>query len=269
MRFLAWYDEAGARRTGIVAGERVRLVEGEAHDHVTTGTTVARADLHRPAPPVQPRAIVCVGLNYRDHAAESGLAVPDRPALFTKLTHTVIAPGEPIILPVHLSEDIDFEAELGVVIGRRASRVDAAEALDHVLGYTCVNDVSARDLQATEGFGWVRGKSADTFCPVGPELVTADEIADPQALRITCDVSGERLQDSSTSDMIFPVAEIVSFISQAVTLHPGDLICTGTPSGVGMARTPRRWLRAGDTVRVEIEGIGALENPVVASGAGQ
>lgn len=213
--------------------------------------------------PLRPGKIVCVGLNYRDHAEESGQPVPTSPVLFAKLPSSVIGHLDDIVLP-RFSDQVDYEAELAVVIGRRAQKVEVAEALDHVLGYTCLNDVSARDLQFADG-QWVRAKSLDTFCPIGPHIVTADEIPDPQALAIRCVVNGEVVQDSSTKEMVFGVAELVSFISQGITLEPGDVIATGTPPGVGFARTPPVFLQPGDRVRVEIDGVGVLENGVVSS----
>jgi len=217
-------------------------------------------DLTLLSPVPAPQKVVCVGLNYHDHAAESGQPVPDEPILFPKFANSVIGPGATIEVPSATAQP-DFEAELGVVIGRRAARVDPSEALDHVAGYTCLNDVSARDLQFRSS-QWMLGKAVDTFLPCGPWLVTPEEIADPQTLRIRCLVNGEVMQDSSTSRMIFDVATLVSFISRTITLEPGDLIATGTPPGVGMARTPPRWLKHDDVVTIEIERIGALTNQV-------
>ena len=219
-------------------------------------------------PPIErPGKIVCVGLNYRDHATESGLELPTRPLLFAKWQSSIIGPGEPIVLPP-VSDEVDFEAELGVVIGERARSVSADRALDHVGGYVCVNDVSARDVQMGDG-QWTRGKSFDSFCPIGPRLVPAGEIPDPQDLGIRCIVNGEPLQDSSTAEMVFGVAEVIAFVSEAITLEPGDLIATGTPAGVGFARKPPIFLADGDEVTVEIDGLGSLTNPVVAAaGAG-
>jgi 2-keto-4-pentenoate hydratase/2-oxohepta-3-ene-1,7-dioic acid hydratase in catechol pathway len=212
----------------------------------------------------RPGKIICVGMNYRDHAAESGLEVPAQPVLFAKWPNGLVGPGEPIVLPPGCDE-VDYEAELGVVIGARARGLDAAEALEAVAGYVCVNDVSARDLQFEDG-QWTRAKSLDTFCPVGPRLVATNEVPDPQRLRIRCLVNGEALQDSSTEHMVFSVAEIVAFISETITLEPGDLIATGTPAGVGFTREPPIFLRPGDEVTVDIEGIGALTNPVAREG---
>ena len=210
----------------------------------------------------RPGKIICVGMNYRDHAAESGLEVPSQPVLFAKWPNALVGPGEAIVLPPGCDQ-VDYEAELGVVIGARARGLAVDEALGAVAGYVCVNDVSARDLQFADG-QWTRAKSLDTFCPVGPRLAPASEIADPQRLGIRCLVNGEALQDSSTEHMVFSVAELVAFISEAITLEPGDLIATGTPAGVGFTREPPIYLRPGDEVTVDIDGIGALTNPVVA-----
>jgi 2,4-didehydro-3-deoxy-L-rhamnonate hydrolase len=211
----------------------------------------------------RPGKIVCVGLNYRDHAAESKLELPSRPLLFAKWQSSLIGPGEAIVLPA-ISQEVDYEAELGVVIGRQARQVAVDDALEFVSGYLCVNDVSARDVQMGDG-QWTRGKSFDTFCPIGPRLVPAEELADPQALGIRCHVNGEALQDASTADMVFGVRELIAFVSEAITLQPGDLIATGTPPGVGFARTPPVFLQDGDEVTVEIDGLGSLTNPVRAS----
>jgi 2-keto-4-pentenoate hydratase/2-oxohepta-3-ene-1,7-dioic acid hydratase in catechol pathway len=213
-----------------------------------------------PLPIERPSKIVCVGLNYRDHAEEQGVALPEAPLLFAKWPNALIGPGEPIVLPA-AAREVDYEAELGVVIGTAAKGVDAADALDHVRGYLPLNDVSARDLQFADK-QWTRGKSPDTFCPIGPRLVPREEVEDPQALAIRCTVNGETLQDSSTSLMIFSVAEIIAYVSEVITLEPGDLIATGTPAGVGVFRDPKVLLKDGDEVTVEIEGLGTLTNPV-------
>jgi len=214
--------------------------------------------------PLEARSLLCIGLNYRQHAAETNAPLPQWPVLFFKNAAAVQNPGDPIELPRWLaSAKVDYECELAVVIGRRCKNVSRADALHYVLGYTCANDVSARDWQK-EGGGsqWCRGKSFDTFCPLGPVLVTPDEIPHPNALRISTKVNGETLQDSSTADMIFDVPTLIEFLSGSTTLLPGTVILTGTPSGVGMARTPPRWLQPGDTVAVAIENIGVLTNPV-------
>jgi 2-keto-4-pentenoate hydratase/2-oxohepta-3-ene-1,7-dioic acid hydratase in catechol pathway len=213
-----------------------------------------------PLPIDRPEKIVCVGLNYRDHAEEQGTELPAAPLLFAKWPNTLIGAGEPIVIPP-VTKQVDYEAELAVVIGERVRGVSTDDALDVVRGYLCLNDVSARDLQFSDG-QWVRGKSLDTFCPVGPELVPAAEVPNPQALPIRAIVNGEVLQDSSTANMIFSVAEIVAYVSRAITLERGDLIATGTPAGVGAFRDPQVWLEPGDEVTIEIEGVGALTNPV-------
>lgn len=221
------------------------------------------AETHLLAPILRPQKIICVGLNYRDHAAESGQPVPEEPILFAKFGNSIIGPGAPIRVPATAAAQVDYEAELAVVIGRAASRVTAAAAPDYIAGYTCANDVSARDLQSRVS-QWLHGKAIDTFLPLGPWIVTADEITDPRALGIRCTVNGEVLQDSNTREMVFGPAELVSFISQTITLSPGDVISTGTPPGVGSARKPPRFLKAGDRVVVSIEGIGELANSVEA-----
>ena len=208
----------------------------------------------------RPGKIVCVGLNYRDHAEEGGQALPKAPLLFAKWPNTLIGHGEAIVIPPETTE-VDYEAELGVVIGTTARRVSEANALDHVAGYICVNDVSARDLQFGDG-QWTRGKSPDTFCPVGPRLVPREEVDDPQQLGIRCILNGETMQDSSTSQMIFSVAEVIAYASRTITLEPGDLIATGTPAGVGVFRDPKVLLKDGDEVSIEIDGLGTLTNPV-------
>src|SRR6476659_939087 len=209
-----------------------------------------------------PQKIVCVGLNYRDHAEEQGVALPERPLLFAKWPNTLIGNGDAIRIP-SISQNVDYEAELGVVIGRRAHGVAVDDALSFVEGYVVANDVSGRDLQFSDG-QWVRGKSLDTFLPVG-DLVPVAEVPDPQALPIRAVLNGETMQDSSTSNQIFGVAEVVSFISQAITLEPGDLLITGTPAGVGAFRKPPVWLQPGDEITIEIDGLGPISNPVVAA----
>ena len=210
----------------------------------------------------RPRKIVCVGLNYKDHAEEQGVELPTAPLLFAKFTTSLIGPGEAIVIPPLVTQ-CDYEAELGVVIGATVRNVSRENALEAVAGYICANDVSARDLQFADK-QWTRGKSPDTFCPIGPRLVPAAEVSDPHSLRIRAIVNGEVLQDSSTSNLIFGIDEIISYITQTSTLEPGDLILTGTPAGVGVFRDPQRLLHPGDVVTIEIEGLGELTNPVVA-----
>jgi acylpyruvate hydrolase len=213
------------------------------------------------APIPLPGKIICIGQNYAAHAAESNSPPPPYPIIFAKYSNTVTAPGGPIRLP-RITEQVDYEAELGVVIGRRAFRVPESEALNYVGGYLPFNDVSARDYQRLTS-QWTIGKTFDTFAPMGPALVTADEVPDPQNLDVRLSIGGEVLQSGNTSDMIFSVAHLIAFASAVMTLEPGDIIATGTPPGVGFARKPPRWLRAGDVVRIEISGLGVLENPVV------
>lgn len=227
--------------------------------------TDRKADVAKLLAPVEPRIILCIGLNYKFHAEESGMAIPQHPVLFIKNPAAVQNPGDPILLPSVLKSDsVDYECELAVVIGKAARNVSKADALNYVLGYTCANDVSARDWQKNGGGGqWCRGKTFDTFCPLGPVLVTTDEITNPNALGIKTILNGEAVQDWNTNDMIFDVPTLIEFLSSDTTLLPGTVIITGTPQGVGMARKPPLWMKSGDTVTIEIEGIGSLTNPVV------
>ena len=206
--------------------------------------------------------IICVGRNYAEHAAELGDAPPEAPLLFGKFTNTLIGPGEPIVLPREATH-VDAEAELAIEIGVQGRRIAEAEALDHVRGYRCANDLSARNIQYTEA-QWTRAKGFDTFCPLGAELVPVAELGDGSGLRVVQRLNGEVLQDGNTRDLLFPVPFLIAYISNTFTLEPGDLILTGTPSGVGWAREPKLALAAGDVVEIEVEGIGTLSNPVVA-----
>jgi 2-keto-4-pentenoate hydratase/2-oxohepta-3-ene-1,7-dioic acid hydratase in catechol pathway len=227
---------------------------------IQKGWLTRRADAYWLAPVPRPGKLICIGLNYRDHAAESNMAIPERPVVFSKFSTAVIAPGEPVITP-ESSQQVDYEAELAVVIGRRAKNVSVSSALDYVLGYTAFNDVSARDFQFADG-QWQRGKSCDTFAPMGPTIVTADEIPDPHKLSIKLRLNGNTMQDSNTDQLIFGVPELITFLSETITLEPGDVIATGTPPGVGFARKPPVFLKHGDEMEVEIEKIGILNNPV-------
>ncbi len=233
--------------------DRLRTLVEEAPDE---GGDVAAAL----APIGRPGKIICVGLNYHDHCREQSIEPPAYPMLFSKFANAVAHPGQPVTRP-RATEKLDLECELGVVIGRRASRIGRDAALDHVFGYTIVNDVTMRDLQK-EDRQWLRAKGSDGFAPMGPGVVTADEIPDPQHLRLRSWVNGEPWQDSSTAEMVFDVATIVAFASRTITLEPGDVIATGTPAGVGHYQQPPRYLADGDLMRLEIEGIGALENPI-------
>ena len=209
----------------------------------------------------RPGKIICVGLNYRDHAEEQGTALPEAPLLFAKWQNTLIGPGDPIVIPPVVTK-CDYEAELGVVIGAQVRDVSAENALEAVAGYVCVNDVSARDLQFADG-QWTRGKSPDTFCPVGPALVSRDDIPDPQTLPIRAILNGATVQESTTANMIFGVADVIAYVTRTITLEPGDLIATGTPAGVGAFRDPPLFMKPGDEITIEIEGVGSLTNPVV------
>ncbi len=228
--------------------------------------TGIRVSVKKLLAPLQPVAILCIGLNYRKHAVETGIKIPEYPVLFMKNPSAVADPGDPIVLPKVCVNppQVDYEAELVAVIGKPARNVSAAKALEYVLGYTAGNDVSARWWQQHAGASqWIRGKSFDTFCPLGPELVTTDEIPDPQNLQLRCILNNEVMQDGNTSDMIFSVAQLIAFLSEGTTLLPGTIILTGTPSGVGFVRQPPVFLKAGDVVSIEVEGIGTLTNPLV------
>ncbi|HEY7381412.1 MAG TPA: fumarylacetoacetate hydrolase family protein [Gaiella sp.] len=211
----------------------------------------------------RPGKIVCVGLNYRDHAEEQGVELPQAPLFFAKYTTSLIGPGDPIVIPALVTK-CDYEAELGVVIGRTVKGVSKENALEAVAGYVVANDVTARDLQFADG-QWTRGKSPDTFCPVGP-LVPAADVPDPHSLPIRAVLNGEVVQESTTGNLIFGLDEVISYASQTSTLEAGDLILTGTPAGVGIFRDPPRLMQPGDTITIEIDGLGTLTNPVVAAG---
>lgn len=260
---LAWFDMD--QRWFQTARDTAGRLERDANALAAArenGWLVPRRDAYWLAPVPRPGKIVCVGLNYRDHAAESKLAVPQTPVIFSKFSSCVIAPGEPVVIPA-TSQKADYEAELAVVIGRRAKHVPAGRAYDFVLGYTAFNDVTARDFQFGDG-QWQRGKSCDTFAPMGQTIVTTDEIPDPHTLRITLTLNGTVMQDSNTDQLIFRVPELIEFISSSITLEPGDVIATGTPAGVGFARKPPVYLKPGDVMEVGIDIIGGLGNPVAA-----
>ena len=247
----------------IAAGEaaltEVRAALGRADDFAPHLVDAASVEVL--APVTRPPKIVAVGLNYMDHCREANSEPPERPLLFAKYPSSVTGHNAPIEWREGDTGQVDYEAELAVVIGKRAKAVGAADAFEFIFGYTALNDVSARDLQFADG-QWVRGKSLDTFCPMGPHLVTRDEVPDPQSLRIVCRVNGEALQDSNTSEMIFGIPALIEYITRSVTLEPGDVIATGTPSGVGFSRKPPVYLKHGDEVEVYIEGIGSLVNRV-------
>jgi 2-keto-4-pentenoate hydratase/2-oxohepta-3-ene-1,7-dioic acid hydratase in catechol pathway len=262
---LAWFDRDGPwLRTARETAVRLERDPAALVDARKKGWLVPAEAAYWFAPVPRPGKIVCIGMNYHDHAGEIGLSVPKTPAIFSKFSSCVVAPGEPVVIPSS-SEQVDFEAELAVVIGRRATRVSADRAYEYVLGYTAFNDVTARDFQ----FGdvqWQRGKSCDTFAPMGQTIVTTDEIPDPHTLRIRLTVNGRVMQDSNTSQLIFRVPQLIEFITRSITLEPGDVIATGTPAGVGHGRKPPVYLKAGDVMQVNIERIGELGNPIVAAG---
>src|SRR5215208_4979336 len=259
---LAWFDLDGPwfQRARDTHDALVRNEDALA-DARERGWLVRSQDAYWFAPVPRPGKVICIGLNYRDHAAESKMAIPEKPVVFSKFSSAVIAPGEPVILP-STSQQVDYEAELAVVIGRRARHVKADGAYDYVLGYTAFNDVSARDFQFADG-QWQRGKSCDTFAPMGQTIVTTDVISDPHKLSIKLVLNGETMQDSNTDQLIFGVPELIEFLSETITLEPGDVIATGTPPGVGFARNPPVFLKPGDQMEVLIEGMGGLGNPVV------
>jgi 2-keto-4-pentenoate hydratase/2-oxohepta-3-ene-1,7-dioic acid hydratase in catechol pathway len=264
MKIVRFADRQG--QTGFARlhdGGRTTRIEGDLFGaYQDTGQDMT---VHKILAPVVPSVIYCIGLNYVRHAQEGGLPKPEFPVVFMKSPATVQHPGDPIRLPRQLrSDEVDFECELAVVIGKACKNVSAKSALDYVLGYTCANDVSARDWQGKWGGSqWCRGKTFDTFAPLGPCLVTTDEIRNPNQLTIRTVLNGEVMQDWNTEDMIFDVPTLIEFLSGSTTLLPGTVILTGTPHGVGMARKPPVWLKAGDRLSVEIEKIGTLENPVI------
>jgi 2-keto-4-pentenoate hydratase/2-oxohepta-3-ene-1,7-dioic acid hydratase in catechol pathway len=267
MRLCTLLD-GGRRRAGLVDGDRVTPLDASGPMEILLGAQAAPSgdplplDPGRLGEPLRPGKLIGIGLNYRDHAAETGAEVPTEPLLFAKLPSAVAPPSGPVVVPAY-TEELDYEGELAVVIGRAARDVPEGRALEHVFGYAVMNDVSARDRQRTEP-QWVRAKGGDTFAPWGPWITTADEVPDPQALGVRTWVSGELMQDGTTADMVFGVAELVAYCSRQFTLEPGDVITTGTPAGVGVARTPKRFLRPGDVVRIEVERLGSIEHPVVA-----
>jgi 2-keto-4-pentenoate hydratase/2-oxohepta-3-ene-1,7-dioic acid hydratase in catechol pathway len=265
MKLIRYENPEGNVRHGSLQPDGSALeIEGDVFGRFDV--TARRATVRKLLAPVEPTNLLCIGLNYRRHAEEGKAKIPEYPVLFMKATSAVQNPNDPIVLPKRLaSDEVDYECELAVVIGRCCKNVSESEALDCVLGYTCANDVSARDWQIKRGGSqWCRGKTFDTFAPLGPCLVLRDEIPDPSALKIRTVLNGQVMQDWNTGDMIFSVPKLIAFLSGSTTLLPGTVILTGTPHGVGMARTPPVWLKPGDTVTIEIDKIGALTNPVVA-----
>lgn len=260
MRFCR-FAQAGRTEYGAIEGDVVEVLAGSPFGGVRkTGVSLRLADV-RLCAPVEPPNVFAIGANYQDHIDETGSTRPERPLIFCKPTTAVIGPEEPIILPAMAPDEVDYEAELAVVVGRIAKRLTPAEALGAVFGFTCANDVSARDCQKRIDRQWTRAKGFDTFCPLGPWIETG---LDPTNLRVRLRLNGRTMQEGSTMAMVFSVPYLISYLSQAFTLLPGTVILTGTPAGVGMARKPPVYLRAGDTTEVEIGGIGILRNPVVA-----
>ncbi len=273
-------DVTGAISAGHIQFNNVSSVEGALHSE--GGIEALEKQLHRMEgklsglgnelliptselrlrqPVFHPEKIIGIGLNYHDHADEVAMTKPEQPMLFAMFANTIIGPGDSVVIP-EISSQIDFEAEMGVVIGRRGRHIAVEEAIEHVAGYTIVNDVSARDLQFSDN-QWIRGKSFDTFAPIGPCLVTTSDLGDGDGLRISLRLNGETMQDSNTSNLIFKVAELVSYTSRVLTLAPGDVIATGTPAGVGFTRKPPVFMKPGDVVEIDLEGVGTLRNTVV------
>ena len=280
MKFLVYSQNGGVPQPGVLAGDRVVSIAGAGFADllsVIQGGSFARAvvdahlkqghsgvplkdvKLHAPLP--NPPKLFMVGLNYRDHAIESGMAIPTVPAVFSKFNSSIIGPGDAIVLP-QASTQPDYECEFAFIIGKRGKHIAKENWRDYIFGYTAINDVSARDLQLATS-QWLLGKTCDTFCPMGPWIVTADEIADPHNLQIKTTINGEVLQSSNTKELIFNIPELLDYMSRALTLEPGDTVSTGTPPGVGFARKPPRYLRHGDDCVITVEGIGDLRNPVV------
>ncbi|WP_263352552.1 fumarylacetoacetate hydrolase family protein [Acidicapsa acidisoli] len=266
----------GSIRPGVLLDEGSRVIDLTTAGHadalaaITAGVTaltnggayrgyaVDEIKLH--APLSNPPRIFCIGLNYRDHAIESGMEIPKFPVVFFKMVPSIVGPGDTIVIP-EITKEPDYEAEFAFVIGKGGFQIPASKAMDHVYGYTIINDVSARDIQFSTS-QWSLSKSLPTFCPMGPSIVTADEIADPHALDVQLAIDGEVLQHSNTRELIFKIPELIEYISSITPLLPGDIVSTGTPFGVGLGRNPKRWLKAGETVTITIEGLGQLTNPV-------
>lgn len=274
MKLISYSQANGPIRPGALLPNNTILELGDTYrdalDVIAGGLTtpppsspvLAFEEVTLRAPLANPPRIFAIGLNYRDHAKESGMEIPTTPVVFFKLTPSIIGPGENIVLPRNSTQP-DYEAELAFVIGKGGYRIPAAAWREHVYGYTIVNDVSARDVQFASS-QWTLSKSFPTFCPLGPSIVTADEIADPHGQDISLTIDGEKLQDSNTRELVFRIPELIEYISSITPLLPGDIVSTGTPPGVGLGRTPKRWLKAGETVTVTVEGLGSLVNPVVA-----
>jgi len=282
---LVTFEHGGTRRLGVRSGESIidlskadPSLPTNLRDFLAAGDDamnrakaasekgehgISASEVTICAPINNPEKIICIGLNYADHAAESGMPIPEEPVVFSKYASSIINPGDKIVAP-SVSNEVDYEVELVVIIGKGGRNISEADALSHVAGYTVGHDVSARDYQLQKPAGqWMMGKTFDTFAPIGPELVTADEVPNPGNLGIRCILNGETVQDSNTSQLIFSIEQLIAYLSHVFTFTPGDIIFTGTPPGVGMGRTPQVWLKDGDVVVCEIDGLGRLENPVV------
>jgi 2-keto-4-pentenoate hydratase/2-oxohepta-3-ene-1,7-dioic acid hydratase in catechol pathway len=269
MRLVTFSVGLGKPEAGMLTGEKVTgfgmdmlSVIASGGKLLPAGSSYAVEDVKLLAPVPRPPKFICIGLNYLDHAKETKQQVPKVPTVFNKFTNVVIGPGASIVLP-NASKAPDYEAEMAFIVGRGGRNIAADSAMEHVFGYTIVNDVSARDIQNATS-QWLLGKTCDTFAPMGPWIVTADEIDDPHALDIWLEIGGERLQNSNTRELIFRIPRLIEYISSVVTLEPGDVVATGTPGGIGFTRNPQRLLKAGDEVTIHVEGIGELRNPVVA-----
>ena len=279
MKLVTFRRGDGGTEAGVLTGDSVKALGaagfpdmlsvlaagGVSEQQAAQGEMLRLSSVRLMAPVPRPPKLICVGLNYRDHAIESKMEIPKVPTIFNKFPNVVIGPGDPIVLPKNSTQP-DYEAEFAFVIGKGGRHIPADRWQDHVFGYTIVNDVSARDFQMATS-QWLMGKTFDSFAPMGPALVTADEIPDPHGLDISLTINGEVLQQSNTRELIFRIPDLVAYVSSVVTLEPGDVVSTGTPSGVGFARKPPRFLRSGDDVAVRIQGIGELRNPVLAEAA--
>jgi len=275
MKFISFSVAGGPVRPGVLFEDTKTVLDLGAGGYSTMLDVISRGNvstlaanmlsleqvrLH--APISNPPRIFAIGLNYRDHAKESGMEIPTTPVVFFKLPNVIIGPGEPIVLPKNSTQP-DYEAEFAFIIGRSGFRIPAAAWRDHVFGYTIVNDVSARDVQFATS-QWSMSKNFPTFCPLGPAIVSADEIPDPHQLDISLSIDGEQLQHSSTRELVFKIPELIEYLSSITPLLPGDIVSTGTPPGVGLGRNPKRWLKPGETVTVTVEGLGSLTNPTIA-----
>ena len=279
MKLVSFSEADGFVRPGVLLDDGKKLIDlttvgyADTLAVISAGVTelanggayraYAVADVRLHAPLANPPRIFCIGLNYRDHAIESGMEIPKFPVVFFKMVPSIVGPGAAIVLP-KITEQPDYEAEFAFVIGKGGFQIAASEAMSHVYGYTIINDVSARDIQFSTS-QWSLSKSLPTFCPMGPAIVTVDEISDPHALDVQLAIDGEVLQHSNTKELIFKIPELIEYISSITPLLPGDIVSTGTPYGVGLGRNPKRWLKAGETVTITIEGLGELTNPVVSA----